>query len=61
MNKKQFIHEFEKNLKGVSREDKKEIIQDYEEHFAIGKKKGRKEERVGLEGFEMRLVDHEEK
>jgi uncharacterized membrane protein len=43
MDKKQFINEFEKNLKGVSREDKKEIIRDYEEHFAIGKKKGRKE------------------
>lgn len=37
------MREFEKNLKGVSREDKKEIIRDYEEHFAIGKKKGRKE------------------
>src|SRR4030042_4673850 len=46
MNKKQFIHEFERNLKGVSRENKKEIIQDYEEHFAIGKKKGRKEEEI---------------
>jgi uncharacterized membrane protein len=43
MDKKQFINEFEKSLKGVSKEDKKEIIIDYEEHFAIGKKKGRKE------------------
>jgi len=43
MDKKQFINEFERNLKGVSKEDKKEIIRDYEEHFAIGKKKGRKE------------------
>lgn len=46
MNKKQFISEFEKNLKGVSKEDKKEIISDYEEHFAIGKKKKRKESEI---------------
>lgn len=44
MNKKQFMREFEGNLRGISREDRKEIIQDYEEHFAIGKKKGRTEE-----------------
>jgi uncharacterized membrane protein len=46
MNKKQFMNEFEKNLKGISKQDKKEIIYDYEEHFAIGKKKGRKEEEI---------------
>jgi uncharacterized membrane protein len=43
MNKKQFINELEKNIKGISKEDKSEILRDYEEHFAIGKKKGRKE------------------
>lgn len=40
------MNEFERNLKGVSREDRKEIIQDYEEHFAVGKKKGRTEENI---------------
>ncbi len=46
MDKKQFMKEFERNLKGVSREDRKEIIEDYEEHFSIGKKKGRKEAEI---------------
>lgn len=46
MNKKQFIHEFERNLKGISKEDTKEIVRDYEEHFSIGKNKGRKEDEI---------------
>ena len=46
MNKKQFMNEFEKNLKGISKQDRKEIIYDYEEHFEIGEKKGRKEEEI---------------
>lgn len=43
MDKKQFLHELEKNLHGMPREDAKEILGDYEEHFVVGKKKGRKE------------------
>jgi uncharacterized membrane protein len=43
MDKKQFLNELKGNIKGISKEDKEEIIRDYEEHFAIGKKKGRKE------------------
>jgi uncharacterized membrane protein len=46
MYKKQFMKEFERNLKGVSKADRKEIIRDYEEHFAIGKRKGRKETEI---------------
>lgn len=46
MNKKQFIHELEKNLREISKEDKKEILRDYEEHFSVGKSKGRKEEEI---------------
>ena len=46
MNKKEFIKEFEKNLKGISKNDKNEIVRDYEEHFSVGKRKGRKEESI---------------
>lgn len=46
MNKKEFINELKKNLKGLSKGDKEEIIEDYEEHFEIGKKKNRKESEI---------------
>lgn len=46
MNKKEFLKELEERLIGISREDKKEILQDYEEHFKIGKKKKRSEENI---------------
>ena len=46
MNKKEFINELKKNLKGLSKEDKDEIIEDYEAHFLIGKKKKRKETEI---------------
>lgn len=46
MNKKQFMNELKKNLKGLSKEDVKEIIEDYEEHFDVGKKKKRKESEI---------------
>ena len=46
MNKKEFLKELEERLIGISKEDKKEILQDYEEHFKIGKKKKRTEEEI---------------
>lgn len=46
MNKKQFMTELRKNLKGLSKEDREEIIEDYEEHFDVGKKKKRKESEI---------------
>jgi uncharacterized membrane protein len=46
MNRKQFMETLKSNLKGISREDKKEILEDYEEHFKIGKKKKRKESEI---------------
>ena len=46
MNKKQFMQELKKNLKGLSKEDKEEILEDYEAHFTIGKKKKRKESEI---------------
>jgi uncharacterized membrane protein len=46
MKKKEFIKELNKNLKGLSKEDREEIIEDYEEHFEIGKKKKREESEI---------------
>lgn len=46
MNKKEFINELRKNLKSIKKEDREEIVQDYEEHFAIGKKQHRREEEI---------------
>ncbi len=44
--KKQFLEELSKNLRGLSKEDKREILEDYEAHFIIGKKKKRKESEI---------------
>jgi len=46
MNKKEFMSELKKNLKGLSKEDREEIIEDYGEHFDIGKKRKRKESEI---------------
>ncbi|MCW8966388.1 MAG: DUF1700 domain-containing protein [Candidatus Pacearchaeota archaeon] len=46
MKKKEFLKELEERLIGISKEDKKEILQDYEEHFKVGKKKKRTEEEI---------------
>lgn len=46
MNKKQFLCELEKNLNHLKKEDKEEILQDYADHFKIGKKEGRKETEI---------------
>lgn len=46
MNKKEFLEELKSRLIGISQEDKKEILQDYEEHFKIGKKKKRTESEI---------------
>lgn len=46
INKKKFMDELKRNLKGLSKEDREEIIEDYEEHFEIGKKKKRKENEI---------------
>jgi len=46
MNKKKFMNEIKRNLKGLSKEDRDEIIEDYEEHFEIGKKKKRSENEI---------------
>ncbi len=43
MNKKEFFKELKLRLKNLNKEDRDEIIEDYEAHFAIGLKKGRTE------------------
>jgi uncharacterized membrane protein len=46
MNKQQFLNELEKNLAGLPKEDVKEILEDYRDHFTIGKKNNRKESEI---------------
>ncbi len=46
MSKKRFMNELKRNLRGLSKEDRDEIVEDYEEHFEVGKKKKRKESEI---------------
>ena len=46
MNKKEFIKIFSNNLGNISMNEKKEILADYEEHFAIGLKDNKSEEEI---------------
>jgi uncharacterized membrane protein len=46
MNKKLFIEILSSNLKGLPKEEKLDILSDFEEHFAIGNEKGRSEEEL---------------
>ncbi|HEY5585778.1 MAG TPA: DUF1700 domain-containing protein [Ruminiclostridium sp.] len=46
MNKIEFISKLDYSLKGISYEDKKEIIYDYEEHFTVGIEQGKMEEDI---------------
>jgi uncharacterized membrane protein len=46
MNRKQFLDELEKNLHGLPKEDIAEILDDYKEHFKVGRKKNRKESEI---------------
>jgi len=46
MNKKEFLKELKDHLKGLSEEDIKEILEDYGEHFRVGKNKKRKESEI---------------
>ena len=44
MNKKEFLDNLSKYLRGIPGEDEKDIISDFDEHFEMGKKEGRTEE-----------------
>lgn len=46
MTEKQFMSLLKKNLKGLSAEDRDEILSDYSNHFAVDKSKGRSEEDI---------------
>ncbi|MBT3463965.1 DUF1700 domain-containing protein [archaeon] len=46
MNKKEFFKELNEYLIGINKKEKKDILQDYEEHFKIGKKKKRTESQI---------------
>ncbi|HHT78980.1 MAG TPA: DUF1700 domain-containing protein [Actinobacteria bacterium] len=46
MNKKTFLEKLEKNLKGLSKEEIKDILFDFEEYFAVGIQKNRIEEEL---------------
>ena len=46
MNKKEFLDNLSKYLREIPREDEKDIISDFEEHFEMGKKEGRTEEEL---------------
>lgn len=48
MNKQEFLEQLRRNLKGLSEEDIKEVLFDYEEHFEIGFDKGRSEEEIAV-------------
>ena len=43
MNKKEYIQKLKQYLKNLPEEERKDALYDYEEHFRIGVKKGRKE------------------
>lgn len=46
MNEKQFLTELEQSLKKVPKEERHDMLQDYEEHFAMGKEEGKSEEEI---------------
>ncbi|MGB2842315.1 MAG: DUF1700 domain-containing protein [Halobacteriota archaeon] len=46
MNKKEFMKKLDDALTGIPRDEKKEVMRDYEEHFSIGREKGRTEEEI---------------
>ena len=46
MNKKEFFKELNEYLIGINKKEKKDILQDYEEHFKKGKKKKRTESQI---------------
>jgi uncharacterized membrane protein len=46
MNKEQIIKQLDSGLKRLSKEERQDILQDYEEHFAIGLAEGKSEEMI---------------
>ncbi|WP_046175303.1 DUF1700 domain-containing protein [Domibacillus indicus] len=46
MNKKQFLQQLDSALQGLSQEERRDILQDYEEYFASGLEEGKSEEEI---------------
>jgi len=46
VNKHDFLNELEKQLGNIAKDDKREILYDYEEHFRMGVSEGKTEEEV---------------
>mgnify|MGYP000054425374 CR=1 FL=1 len=46
MNKEQFLKQLEASLKRLTNEERQDILQDYEEYFAIGIDKGKTEQEI---------------
>jgi uncharacterized membrane protein len=46
MNKKEFMEKLDKALAGIPKDEKKEVMRDYEDHFSIGLEKGRTEDEI---------------
>ena len=46
MNKEQFLNSLRRSLHGISEEEKRDILYDYEEHFRSGMENGQKEEEI---------------
>ncbi|HLR67677.1 HAAS signaling domain-containing protein [Virgibacillus alimentarius] len=46
MNKEQFLNQLDKSLKNLSQKERKDIIRDFEEHFAFGQQEGKTEEEI---------------
>lgn len=56
MNKIEFISKLDSSLRGIAYEDKKEIIYDYEEHFAAGIEQGKTEEDIAKALGDPRII-----
>ncbi|HLR02216.1 MAG TPA: DUF1700 domain-containing protein [Virgibacillus sp.] len=46
MNEEQFLTELEHSLKKVPKEERHDMLRDYEEHFALAKEEGKSEEHI---------------
>lgn len=48
MIKRDFLQELRSHLKGISSEEREDILQDFEEHFSLGLEEGKTEEEISL-------------
>ena len=48
MNKEQFLTELDASLKRITTEERQDILQDFEEHFAVGLEEGKPRKKLPL-------------